>query len=143
MNILQRLAKTDKKQFNAARREIQKDVRKRPVKLTEMDISAVDHDGPAPERCWVSRKFLVSMYVEESCLRMTVCRTEIDNTGNWVDKITWDELEAIKEEIGYGDMWGLEIYPPLDEVVNVANMRHVFLFPDKPDFAWAKNALAD
>lgn len=143
MNILRRLAVTDKKKFNEIRREIQRDVRKRPMQLSEVDISTIEHDGKMPERAWTSRQFVVSMYVEESCLRMTVCRTAIDNSGNWVDKITWDELMSIKEEIGYGDMWGLEVYPPSDQVINVASMRHVFLFPDKPDFAWAKTTLAD
>lgn len=143
MTTLQLLAKQDKKQFNILRRAMQKDVRQRPSILTEVNNSDVEYDGPRPDRTWVSRDFLVSLYDDPTCLRMTVCRTQVDNSGNWVDGITWDELESIKEIIGYGDMWGLEVYPPSDSIVNVANMRHIFLFPNKPEFAWGRSALAD
>lgn len=136
MNILQHYAKTDRTQFNALRRDMQKENRQRPSMLTEVDVSLVETDAQKPLRSWVSRKYLVSLYEDSHCLRMTICRTSVDNNGNWVDGITWDEIQAIKEEVGYGNMWGLEVFPASDKLVNVASMRHVFLFPNKPEFAW-------
>jgi hypothetical protein len=33
-------------------------------------------------------------------------------------------------------MWAVEIYPADGDVVAVANMRHLWLLPEAPAFAW-------
>lgn len=59
-------------------------------------------------------------------------------SGEWADGISWDELMRIKSEVGYKDSWAVEVYPSDSHVINVANMRHLFLLKEKPDFAWEK-----
>ena len=90
---------------------------------------------------WRSKKFLVVLYVEYGIreFRMTVNRASIDSKGKWNAEITWDELQKIKREIGYGNRWAVECYPPESDVVNVANMRHLWLLESPPNFGWKKS----
>ncbi len=45
------------------------------------------------------------------------------------DGITWDELQAMKDEFLGADCRTVEIYPPAGELVNEANMRHLWEVP--------------
>jgi len=67
--------------------------------------------------------------------RISINRTEITNDGGWKDGISWEELMRIKSEIGYGEMWAVECFPPDSAVVNVANIRHLWIVP-APSFGW-------
>lgn len=84
-----------------------------------------------------SRKFLVQLFRDVGGgARLSVNRTEFDERkGSWREDISWDDLQRLKAEAGFGDAWAIEVYPPDDAVVNVANMRHIWLTgPVK--FAW-------
>ncbi len=76
-----------------------------------------------------SRDFLVQVFspADRSTRRLSVNRTDCDKEGNWLEGITWDELMRLKREAGYGDYCAVEFYPPDKDIVNVANMRHLFL----------------
>ncbi len=88
-------------------------------------------------RAWRNRYFLAQLYCEQTgYLRLTVQRCAINKNGSWVDGITWDELMTVKSEVGLHDRWAVEVYPPTDAIVNVANMRHLFLLPEAPPYAW-------
>lgn len=92
-----------------------------------------------PILAWRNRDFLAQLFVEGDDgehLRLTINRAYINATGAWSDGITWDELMAVKAGCGYGDRWAIEVYPPDDGVVNVANMRHLWLVDEPPPFAW-------
>lgn len=92
-------------------------------------------------RAFRNRYFLAQIYREPNgTLRLTVQRCAIDKKGTWIDGITWDELMTVKAMIGLGNHWAVEVYPPTDEIVNVANMRHLFLLPEAPAYAWRPNA---
>lgn len=85
-----------------------------------------------------SRFFLVQCYQEhDGITRLSVARSVIDSaTGRWKDGITWDELQAIKREVGLGDYMAVEIFPKDRDVVNVANMRHLWVLRDPLPFGW-------
>lgn len=90
---------------------------------------------------WRSRKYMVQVYDEGPTLeRISVCRCAIDlDAGRWRDGMTWDELQAIKSEIGRGDRDAVEVFPADHDVVNVANFRHLWVFRDRfLDFAWRR-----
>jgi hypothetical protein len=75
----------------------------------------------------------------EGTLRLSVNRCRInEHKGTWADGIKWDELQRIKAECGFADKWMVEVYPPADDLVDVANMRHLFLLDDPPPYAWHK-----
>jgi hypothetical protein len=94
-----------------------------------------------PVAVWRSRHFLVSQYRAPSpaVARLSINRTTLDGT-RWADGITWDDLQRLKCEAGFGDVWAVEAYPPTREVVNVANIRHLWLLPDAPAYVWRKAA---
>lgn len=86
-----------------------------------------------------SRRYLVQIFEEDNfMLRMSACRSTIDVNGRWEDGLTWDELQELKQEVGFGTAWAMEIYPPSARVVNVANMRHLWIMPQgvPPTFGW-------
>lgn len=85
-----------------------------------------------------SRDFLVQVRVEPNgVLRLSVQRCAFDTkTGRWKDGISWDDLQHLKSLAGYGDKTAIEIFPPDAEVVNVANLRHIWIVPEAPEFMW-------
>lgn len=92
---------------------------------------------------FVSRKFLVQVYAEpqedvfETVYRLSVNRVKRNQHG-WAQDITWKELQQVKRELGYGDWYAIEIYPRDKDVVNVANMRHLWLFEKPLPYGWTK-----
>ena len=88
---------------------------------------------------WRSRTFLVQGYQgEHGIIRLSVSRNEIDRAGAWTEGITWDDLQRIKREAGYGDWNAVEVYPADSDVVNVANMRHLWILPEALPFQWQR-----
>jgi hypothetical protein len=97
--------------------------------------------GPKRIQVWRSRTLLVQVFGatgDAPCIRMSVNRTELDDTGRFRDGLTWDELMEAKRQAGFGDFWATEIYPPDGETVNVSNMRHLWLTTEAPNYAWRK-----
>lgn len=96
-----------------------------------------------PLEVWESQEFLVQLYPirdGEGChfnlsLRMTVNRVTGKN-GRADDGITWDDLQRIKREIGHGETYAVEVYPRDSDVINVANMRHLWLCAEPLDIGW-------
>lgn len=96
--------------------------------------------GSSVLACYRSRSFLVVVWLEPSGFaRLSVNRTEWDDRKQrFRDDISWDDLQRLKAEAGFADMCALEVYPPDEQVVNVANMRHIFLVPTPPRFMWKR-----
>lgn len=85
--------------------------------------------------------FLIQVFEEFGNIRLTISRTEFSvkyGKPIWRDKILWDEILEIKQALEYDDFWGVECYPPKEYFVNDANMRHIFLFKEKPSWCWGK-----
>lgn len=88
---------------------------------------------PGLEQVWKDNKFLVQIYKKENGVTRLSIRT-IDGS----DGISWDELNLIKLKVGFGNFDAVEVYPRQRDIVNVANMRHLWVL-DKPiPFAWRK-----
>ena len=83
-----------------------------------------------PVGVWRSRCFVAQVFEEPNGLhRITVNRSDVDRDGKWKDGITWDELQRIKEILFPGRV-AIEIFPATKDVVNVSNMRHLWVLPD-------------
>lgn len=125
----------------AQRRELERQNAKMPRELREVprDEWPMEHRGADILRVWRSRDFLVQEYAESApvLVRLSVLRTTLDpKIGRWVDGITWDELQQIKAECGYANHDALELYPVASDVVNVANLRHLWVMREMVGFAW-------
>lgn len=94
-------------------------------------------NNPKPIEVWRSYKYLVQVYDEQArIVRLSICRAAIKPDGTWDDGLTWDELQRLKAECGRGDLDAVEVYPSGKDVVNVANMRHLWVFPTALPFKW-------
>lgn len=91
---------------------------------------------------WRSRRFLVQAHKtdDKSIVRLSVNRTDWDtDKQRFAEGISWDELQELKLQAGYGDFDAVEVFPRQPDVVNVANMRHLFVFlNERLPFAWRK-----
>lgn len=98
--------------------------------------------GPAPVAVFRSRRFLAQIYAAPGGMfRVSVCATTLSPGGRWEDGITWDDLQRIKREVGFGTRDAVEVYPSDLDVVNVANMRHLWVMPasERLPFAWRES----
>lgn len=126
------------------RKEQHQMVAKLPDKLTLIppDEFPADTGERLPVLAWYSNRYMAQLYNEDMpqfpyLVRLSVTRVKLNKTGAaWQDGLTWDELQSIKREVGYGDWYGMEIYPPDKDTVNVANMRHLWLLPIPLAIGW-------
>jgi hypothetical protein len=96
-----------------------------------------------PIKVWKSDDYLVQLYKDEDGterLSINSCWYKLNgfNSPTWKDNLTWDELQSIKNSIGYENKWLVECYPPIGNVVNIANIRHLFVLDEKPTYAFKK-----
>lgn len=118
---------------------------KLPETLTPIPVNQWPLLPRMPEQIWLSSQYMVQLY-DENCRpypglkRLSICRTKLNQKGRWQDGLTWDELQGIKREIGYGDFYAVEVYPRDCDVVNVANLRHLWLMPEPlEEIGWLKS----
>jgi hypothetical protein len=111
---------------------LRKENKKYPLHLVRVPHEHLEKKvGTLPIEAWRSRDFLVQIYdVGEGLERMSVSRTMVNEVGNWVDGITWDELNRLKIECGRGDYEAFEFFPKTDHIVNVAHLRHLWIKRD-------------
>lgn len=120
----------------AQRRQLERENARRPATMTRVLLA--DWPDYRPEglvAVWCSRDFLAQFYTHEAAPRLSVCRTSISG-DRWVDGITWDELQRVKRECGFGDRWAVECYPAERDLVNVGNLRHLWILGAKPAYGW-------
>lgn len=96
---------------------------------------------PTFVKAYRNKHFLVQVFKEQFAIRLSINKAEINKTGTrWQDGITWDEIQNIKNKMGYGNSCAVEIYPPEKEKVDVANIRHIFILKEAPPFMWKRKA---
>ncbi|MBD1602439.1 DUF7694 domain-containing protein [Pseudomonas typographi] len=119
------------------RRLLAKQNAKEPVCLHRIPESQWTAEPPPRIiEVWRSRSFLVQVFDEANGYqRMSICRTA-HNGQSWADLVTWDELMQLKRECGR-DRDAVEVFPADQDIVNVANMRHLFFSPEPLTFKWA------
>ena len=89
-------------------------------------------------RAWRNRGYLVQLFEDKGQLRLSINRAQVKRSGEWEDGISWDTIQELKSQAGFGGWWAVEVYPPDDELINVANMRHVWLLAEQPPYCWSK-----
>ena len=123
----------------AYRQALKRENATRPRLLTPVPRDQWPHTETSRPRiaAWISRSYLVQAFEEDGgVVRLSVNRVTLGRDGRWDDQITWDELQEIKRQVGYGDSFAVEIFPRDRDVVNVANMRHLWVLPHPLDFGW-------
>lgn len=124
----------------AQRRQLERNNAKQPVALCEVPREQWPIACACSQlRVLRSRDFLVQEFAANApaLVRLSVCRTSLDGE-RWQDGITWDDLQRIKRECGYGNADAIEVFPADADVVNVANMRHLWIMAEPVACAWRK-----
>ena len=97
--------------------------------------------GTPPGLCAVyrSRNYLVQVFEGQPSVkaRLSINRTS-HNGVRWVDGIGWEDLQRLKAECGFGQDDAVEVFPADRDVVNVANLRHLWVMDAPLAFAWRK-----
>jgi len=97
-------------------------------------------DYPKLLKAWRSQRYAVQLYDEMNTmpglLRLSICRAQWHHYGSWKDGLTWDELQDIKRECGYGNVYAVEVYPRDRDLINVANFRHLWLLAVPLPIGW-------
>lgn len=124
------------------RRRLEAENRTWPVELRQIPKSEWPPsrlpESKRPNEAWRSRDFLVSVYYQQDGVaRLSINKTSF--TGDrFDDGISWDDLQRLKRECGRGDQDAVEIFPADKDIVNVANMRHLFVLPEPFSLTWRK-----
>lgn len=92
-------------------------------------------------KVWRSRRYLVQLFAIASptypeLVRLSVSRVTLQSNGRWRDGLSWDELYTIKTETGFENWYGFEVYPRACDLINIANMRHLWLIPEPLGIGW-------
>ena len=132
-----------KKHIGTARKILSRENKKYPshfIEISEDEWSESQRKSGKILKVFRSKRYLVQVFKEEHAMcRLCVNRTAIKDNGDWVDGISWDDLQNIKSEIGYGDYDAVEVFPTDNLKVDVANMRHLFVFSEPLPYVWRKN----
>jgi hypothetical protein len=121
----------------AQSRELARENARQPATLQEVPREQWPNQTGGQIRVLRSRDFLVQVFPEPPPVhvRLSINRTSLQGQ-RWQDGITWDELQRLKHEAGYGDCDAVEVFPADRDVVNVANMRHLWVMAEPVSFAW-------
>lgn len=92
-----------------------------------------------PFRVLRNNQFFVQCHREtHGITRITVNRIKLKTLHRWDDEISWDDLQWVKNAVGYAHKNAVEVFPEQKRVVNVANMRHLWVLPNdfNAPFVW-------
>lgn len=79
---------------------------------------------------WRNKKFTVMVWNVPAGKKLSISRNTWDShTNRYHDGITWDEIMEIKRGCGFGEQNAIEFFPPDSQVINIANVRHIWLLP--------------
>lgn len=125
----------------AVRRHLERNNAKQPDVLREVPREQWPNPCSPQLRVLRSRDFLVQEFAAcaPAVVRLSVCRTSLAG-DRWQDGISWDELQRLKRECGYGNADAIEVFPADADVVNVANMRHLWVMADPVACAWRNHS---
>ena len=84
------------------------------------------------DKIYRSKKYTVIVWNVPAGKKLSISRNEWDShTNRYKDGITWDEIMEIKRQVGFGEQNAVEFYPPDSQVINIANVRHIWILPQE------------
>jgi len=128
------------KRLREMRRHLDRENRRygpEPVQVPRDQWAQGTFAGVGPDALWRSRNFLIQVFKEDQgAMRLSICRTQLDKHGQYVDGISWEELQGLKNLCGFAEREAIEIYPISGNEVNVANFRHLWVMPSWMRLHW-------
>lgn len=112
----------------AARRWLRQESKQYGTELIETHRISWEKSQNKPTRVLRSRDFMCQVFeYPDGTVRLSINRADLNGEGTWKDGITWDELQDLKREAGFGHRHAYEVYPADEAIIYDANMRHLFL----------------
>lgn len=130
MSLFQVFARLPKKEKNKLWKKIKADCDAYPESLVRVPIDIVmPHGAKVPKEAWRSRAYAVQVYdINDEWERLSIHRCAFDsNFTRFLDGISWERLQELKAECGRGACEAVEIFPSDEDIVNVANLRHLWV----------------
>ena len=123
-----------------SRLELKKTNKTFPNHLIEIDVSQERREQtPNLLKAFRSRYFLVQVFEDGDYIRMSVNKTDVNNDGNWKENISWEDLQQLKRQAGFANHYAVEVFPRDIDIVNVANMRHLWVLEKPLKIGWTKS----
>lgn len=127
-------------------KQMRRDNKRWPVLLAQVprDQWPVMHTAEEVIEVWRSREFLVTVWRPtgiSGCVRLSINITDIAEGGDATtlkDGLSWEDLMSLKRQCGRGHLDAVEVFPADEAIVNIANMRHLFVFDEKLPYVWRK-----
>lgn len=98
--------------------------------LVKQPITILSTFGELSSAYWADEDYFAALYVFQGVARLSIGRADASETP-----FSWEELQRIKTECGFGEVDAVEVYPQDRDVVNTANIRHLYLMPTPLSFA--------
>lgn len=96
------------------------------VPQAKLDAAGEEYPPPPGFRCmWRNEGLIVFVCDRPGGLVLLMVQRLDGEPG-----LTWELLQAVKAALGYGDCEAVELYPPAERELNVANMRHLWVLPN-------------
>lgn len=113
------------------------------VQFVDLPTGGAGGRPGAPMRAMRNRHYFVQIHRPPASAPHIVCRLSINravlnDSGGWLDGITWDSLQAVKAGVGFAGYDALEVYPRQSDLVNVANIRHLWILREPLEWAWGE-----
>jgi hypothetical protein len=125
------------KQRKLIQKEIWKENTKYSEEFVECDVSKIPnpHNYHPPVKAFRNNKFCCLIFTHEGYARLTINRTSLNEQGDYLDGISWDDLYKIKNAVGFAANDVVEVYPAAKDLVCVGNLRHLWVVENLP-FVW-------
>lgn len=114
----------------------QPELRKLPKHLW---IHLTDDMSEQIDAWWLSNLIGVQVYKKDErkgVRRLTIHSIFPNEQGGWDELAGWDLLQHAKNSVGFGERHAVEIFPSTVDLVNVSNMRHLWVLDEPLPFAW-------
>jgi len=90
--------------------------------LSKSSNGCLSYFKEPPLGAWEDDEFLVMAYADGVAIRLDIQRKDAG------DGVTWDTLQRLKSECGFGEFDATEFYPRDADVLNTGNHRHLYVF---------------
>lgn len=123
-----------------SRLELKKNNKTFPNHLIEIEVSEEKQaNNPNLLKVFRSRYYLVQVFEDGDVIRLSINKTEVNNDGSWKENIGWEDLQQLKRQAGFANHYAVEVYPRDVDLVNVANMRHIWVLENPLKIGWSKS----
>jgi hypothetical protein len=100
-------------------------------------------DAPnSTDAIWQSNKFYVQVHSEGGGIhRLSICRFELDESGQGRNDISFSQIMDIKRAVGFGDNDATEVFPRDRDRQRFGGLRNFFVLPFPVQYAFRNEPL--